>query len=137
MNVALGVLLEVDELQKSRESEAGRKERSARARPSRPSVRPLVLPTPFRTHLSRRQVRRYDELDTPVPEDPEYEPEEVPLLCPGGSLKDPDCLVDPSVLVVLPGLPLHRTLPRSVHSTLAWLTLGEWEPWADENGLDV
>jgi hypothetical protein len=66
------------------------------------------------THLSWSKIGSDDELYAPVPKDPEHEPEEIPLFRPSNALQDPNRLLDPPILIVLPSLLLHRTLPRRI-----------------------
>lgn len=73
--------------------------------------------------------------------DAQYEPHQIPLLHPAHALEDPNRVVDPAVLVVLPRLALHRALAHLVSMDgrpgPARRSTGKRETGTDEDGLDA
>lgn len=70
-------------------------------------------------------------------EDAQDEASDVPLLGPGGALEQGDGILDPAVLVVVPGVPPELALAEAGDGALERGAAREGETGADEDGLDT
>jgi hypothetical protein len=88
------------------------------------------------TDLSGRRVGCDEKLDLAVSKNAENDAHEVPLVNGRRALKQANGLVDPALLVALPGFPPKRALPGRVDAAPRRRSTSERETRRDEDGLD-